>query len=230
MFIEDTLSSNVPATSAHGVSALVSQKLDQAHDVLQNFIQTNFSNYVRQTSIVGLLAHHSAPKVGLWIVTKIIQILSVMYLYSIIVATPNISTPTDSTETSSTPESIEQIPGLTLSVVAFYVLLGASLGWYAINQFAKPYLGGVQNRKDQEQSSTQAVPGTLLSRIGLHSVWAAVGFYLWLSALQLLAPTRVVVIEYVEYVVVIILGGLLKWRNPKNLHVRSSFISSNFLV
>jgi drug/metabolite transporter (DMT)-like permease len=204
--VEDTLGLSSSSSNTHGTSALLSQKLDQAQEALQNFIQTRAPNSIRQSTLLGFLSNPNAPKVFIWTVVKLIQILSVIYLYYLIAPFPY--TPVESSEPTQ-----ETVQSLTLSIVGFYVLLGAAVGWLLLNQLAKPSLGGIPTKRDQEVSSQ--APGGLLMRLLLHSAWTAVGFYIWLMALQILAPTRVAILEYIEYFVAIVMGGLLKWKNSR---------------
>lgn len=208
MLIEDTLLSS-GSTSPHAISALLSQKLDQAHEIVQNYLHTRSSNYLTQTKIFGMISHNNAPKVLVWLLSKFIQICSIIYLYYLV-------QPMDHHEQKDNTKELatEQ---LSLSVVGFYLLLGAALGWYVIKRYLKPHLGGIQNRKENEFNTQQQK--IILSRIFLHSIWVTGALYLWLMALQLLAPTRVVILEYLEYVMAIIVGGLLKWRNSKSIQV-----------
>src|SRR3989338_271450 len=159
--VEDTLGLSSSSSNTHGTSALLSQKLDQAQEALQNFIQTGAPNSIRQSSLLGFLSNPTAPKVFVWIVVKLVQLLSIIYLYYLVAPFPYTSVE------SSEPTQSEPIQSITLSIVGFYVLLGAAVGWLLLNQIAKPSLGGIPTKRDQEVSSQ--APGALLMRLLLHS-------------------------------------------------------------
>ncbi|KAL0490968.1 dipeptidyl-aminopeptidase [Acrasis kona] len=139
-----------------------------------------------------------------------------MYLYSII----SVNELNDDTIQQGTPTPasapVQEEPR-SIAVVAFYLFLGAAGGWFLINKFIKP-----SRKSDTEQSSNNSQPVSTLGKLLLHSSGTALSLCLWLFALQLLAPTRIMILEYVEYVIAVVVGGLLKWnRGSKTLQIQN---------